>query len=87
MNQNTKNHFNQTELETSLARLGIRELEERMEISPLLTDPGVEGLDKDVPGICCTCKIPDPFGPDGTLPYPNMIPNPTGPTTSTDVQP
>ena len=80
MNPNTNPQFDQAELEASLTRLGIRELEERMEVSPLLTDPGIEGMDKDVPSMCCTCKVPDPFGPDGTLPYPDMDPGPTGPT-------
>jgi hypothetical protein len=78
MNQNTNPHFEKTELEASLARLGIRELEERMEVSPLLADPGIEGVDKDVPSMCCTCKVPDPFGPDGSLPYPTIDPGPTG---------
>jgi hypothetical protein len=78
MKPNTNPQIDQTELEASLARLGIRELEERMEISPLLVDTGT--TDKDLPAICCTCKIPDPFGPDGTLPYPTIDPWPTGPT-------
>jgi hypothetical protein len=76
MKPNTNPHFDPNELETSLARLGIRELEERMEISPLLTDAGTEGLEENSASICCTCKIPDPFGPDGTLPYPTMDPGP-----------
>ena len=80
MNPQSDHQVDRTELEASLRRLGIRELEERMEISPLLTDAGVEGTDRENPSICCTCKIPDPFGPDGTLPYPTMDPNPTGPT-------
>ena len=42
MNPNTKPQFGQAELEASLKRLGIKELEERMEVSPLLTDPGIE---------------------------------------------
>ena len=78
MKPNSKPMTDKTELEASLARLGIRELEERMEISPLLADTGT--MDKELPGICCTCKIPDPFGPDGTLPWPTMDPGPTGPT-------
>jgi hypothetical protein len=68
------------ELEASLERLGIRELEERMEVSPLLIDTGIAGTtatDPDTPSVCCTCKIP---GPDGTLPYPKIDLNPTGPT-------
>ena len=84
MNPNTNPHDhqsgNQPELEASLKRLGIRELEERMEISPLLTDTGTTGTDADVPSFCCTCKIPGPFGKDGTLPYPTIDPGPTGPT-------
>ena len=80
MNPIMNPHDNQSELEASLKRLGIRELEERMEISPLLTDTGTTGTDADVPSFCCTCKIPDPFGPDGSLPYPTIDPGPTGPT-------
>jgi hypothetical protein len=45
----------------------------------LLTDAGIEGVDREG-SICCTCKIPDPFGPDGTLPYPSDVPGSTGPT-------
>ena len=70
----------QAELEASLERLGIRELEERMEICPLLIDTGTmgtTGTDPDTPTICCVCKIPDP---EGLLPFPKMDPNPTGPT-------
>jgi len=80
MEPNTNPQIDHTELETSLARLGIRELEERMEISPLLTDTGTVGTDRDPGGICCTCKIPNPFDPDGNLPYPKIDPGPTGPT-------
>lgn len=80
MNPNMNPHDTQHELEASLKRLGIRELEERMEISPLLTDTGTTGTDQEVPSFCCTCKIPDPFGKDGTLPYPKIDPGPTGPT-------
>ena len=78
MKPNTNPQIDHTELQASLQRLGIRELEERREISPLLTDTGT--MDKEVPSICCTCKIPDPFGPDGNLPYPRIDPGPTGPT-------
>lgn len=80
MSRNPNPHHDQAELEASLKRLGIRELEERMEISPLLTETGTNATDPDVPTICCTCKIPDPFGPDGSLPYPTIDPGPTGPT-------
>ena len=67
-------------LDASLERLGIRELEERMEVSPLLIDTGLEGTtgtDPDTPSICCTCKIP---GPGDFLPFPKDVPDPTGPT-------
>ena len=80
MKPNTNPQFNQTELEASLQRLGIRELEERMEISPLLTDTGTVGTDQETSSVCCTCKIPNPFDEDGNLPYPRIDPGPTGPT-------
>lgn len=80
MKPNTNPQIDQTELEASLQRLGIRELEERMEISPLLTDTGTTTKGPEMASICCTCKIPDPFGPDGSLPYPEMSIDSTGPT-------
>jgi len=83
MKPNETPRIDRRELEASLKRLGIRELEERMEVSPLLTDAGIEGTDHVDPGICCTCKIPNPFDPDGNLPYPQMAPTPTGPTNPT----
>ena len=80
MKPNTNPQIDKTELEASLQRLGIRELEERMEISPLLTDAGTTGKDQELSSICCTCKIPDPFNPDGNLPYPGFTIDSTGPT-------
>ena len=80
MKPNTNPQIDKTELEASLQRLGIRELEERMEISPLLTDTGTTSNEQEMSSVCCTCKIPDPFGPDGKLPYPNMGIDSTGPT-------
>lgn len=80
MEMNPEKMADQADLAASLERLGIRELEERMEVSPLLIDTGIEGStpeNPDTPSICCTCKIP---GPDGMLPFPKMDPNPTGPT-------
>ena len=48
------------ELTESLRRLGIRELEERLELSPLLVDPGLENADR-----CeCTCSCDDLPTPD-----------------------
>ena len=46
------------DLEASLARLGVRELEERMELSPLLAAGDVQ--DTDFCSCSCTCDdIPD----------------------------
>lgn len=80
MDKNNNPHIDQTELENSLARLGIKELEERMEISPLLADTGAPGTEPNAIDNCCSCKIPDP-GED--LPYPRIDPAPTGPTNPT----
>jgi len=47
--------------------LGIREIGERMEVSPLLAGQGdmIQGQDF----VCCTCKIgPDVLDEDGLLP-------------------
>ena len=52
-----------TELAASLARLGVRELEERMELSPLLSGPG-----ELEPSACrCSCECDD-VPPDPTDP-------------------
>jgi|GEM_PF-3298810 len=66
-----KPHINQTDLDAGLTRLGIRELQERMEISPLLLTGAPEEVD-EADTICCVCKIPgeDYIGKDGMLPYP-----------------
>ena len=67
-----KNH-DHTDLDTSLKRLGIRELEERMEVAPLLADMGstgddmTQGSDLD---MCCVCKIEAPVDSEGNLPTP-----------------
>jgi hypothetical protein len=71
------------ELEASLKRLDIRELEERMEVSPLLMVAGENPVEPVKPGLCCVCKIPNPFGPGGNLPYPTSDPTPMGPMFST----
>jgi hypothetical protein len=79
MNENRNQPFDQAELEASLARLGIRELAERMEVSPLLVDTGTEGAQANDATVCCTCKIPNPWEGEN-LPYPTIDPGPTGPT-------
>jgi hypothetical protein len=76
MNRNESPPVAQPDLEASLRRLGVRELEERMEISPLLAGAGIEDTAVEAPVICCTCKMPPPEN----LPYPTMLPTPTGPT-------
>ena len=53
--------------EQSLLQLGLEEIEERLEVSPLLAASDVQGLDRE--GHSCTCKIQpepdDPHGDDG----------------------
>ncbi len=47
---------NQAQLAESLAPLGLREINERMEVAPLLADQGgsmIGGQD----WVCCTCKV------------------------------
>ena len=77
MNNHGKNTFDQTELAASLAPLGIREITERMEVSPLLVDQGDLIQDQNAT-ICCTCKIPwEELDKSGNVPYPTVEP-PTG---------
>ena len=64
MKPNETPRVDRPELEASLKRLGIRELEERMEISPLLTDAGIEGTDQVDPGICPPDRPIPPGSPD-----------------------
>ncbi len=68
------------ELAASLQRLGVRELEERLEVSPLLT-VATETPDEGS-SVCCSCKFPPDILEDGKLPYPQLdpIPTSTGPT-------
>lgn len=44
--------FTAAELAASLERLGVREIEERMELSPLLSDAGIGDTD----GCNCSCR-------------------------------
>lgn len=69
-------HIDPKELDAGLTRLGLRELEERMEISPLLITAGADTVtEQDT--ICCTCKVPGEYyvGKDGMLPYPQIQDN------------
>ncbi len=70
--------FSPTELEASLRRLGIQELQQRLEFSPLLIDHGLNPGEEPTYTPCCVCKLTDPTQLDrnGMLPYPQM--DPTG---------
>jgi len=70
--------FTRDELDASLRRLGIQELQERLEFAPLLVDGGLGGDQPTDQMPCCVCKIGDPTQLDdnGMLPFPNM--DPTG---------
>lgn len=57
MNVNEKPTFDQGELAASLAPLGIREITERMEVSPLLIDQG-DLTQEETISVCCACKFP-----------------------------
>lgn len=71
MQKSTHQNYEQSELEASLAPLGIREIAERMEVSPLLVDQGDLTQDPNV-SICCACKMP--WDPSDTIPYPVVEP-------------
>jgi hypothetical protein len=54
-------------LEQSLVSLNFQQLEERLEVSPLLPGDGTETGDMELEN-CCTCKItPDPYKYERTL--------------------
>lgn len=74
MNKHGKISFDQNELAASLVPLGICEITERMEVSPLLVDQGDLIQDENAT-ICCTCKIPwEELDKSGNLPYPTVAP-------------
>ena len=57
----------QPPVEDTLARLGIEEIEERLEVSPLLIGGDIQDVTRNPSGdwICCSCKMePDPPIPD-----------------------
>ena len=64
----------QAALDAGLRQLGIRELEQRMEVAPLLSDQPLVPLPQDANMPCCVCKLTDPTQLDdgGMLPYPTM---------------
>lgn len=73
MTANPQNHdFTPTELDASLRRLGIQELQERLEFSPLLVDTGMATGDDSLAMPCCVCKIQElpSLDENGMLPFP-----------------
>lgn len=75
MNQRPDHPFDRAELDASLQRLGVQELEERLEVSTLLVGAGE--ADPANASVCCSCKMPPDFlGKDPTLPYPSIAPAP-----------
>lgn len=51
--------FTDAELATSLRGLGLSELEQRLEFSPLLAGSIVDGGDAtQAASVCCSCKMP-----------------------------
>ncbi len=59
MQRITQEVLDNVTLRASLQRLGVNELEERLEISPLLVGGGLQHVDPDTPTMCCVCKVPD----------------------------
>lgn len=71
MNNHPDPVFDRNELAASLTPLGIREITERMEVSPLLVDQGDLTQDQTAT-VCCSCKFPRDVLDDGSLPYPTV---------------
>ncbi|MFT5234251.1 MAG: hypothetical protein ACI9UQ_002294 [Candidatus Krumholzibacteriia bacterium] len=62
MDANQKDHTRELNLE----KLGIRQIHERIEVSPIITDPGTMGFDveEDTPKTyICTINLPKPSNP------------------------
>ena len=62
MKRITRDTVERITLDASLQRLGIVELEERLEFSPLLVEGGLSTTRGEMPTACCVCKIPDDSG-------------------------
>ncbi len=89
MKRITKDVFDRITLNASLQRLGVVELEERMEISPLLVESGLQDTVGETGTVCCVCKIPDdlPELPDIRILSPiNDGMGSTGPTDGGQIQ-
>ena len=76
MNERPTHGFDENELSASLRGLGVIELEERLEFSPLLASGGAQ--DTAGSSACCSCKIPPDDIFDGKLPAPTIDPGPDG---------
>ena len=66
MKRVSKEVFDRITLNASLQRLGVVELTERLEFSPLLAEAGLQETDTST--LCCVCKIPD-----GDIDMPNIV--------------
>lgn len=74
MNQNQEDLAVLNELEAGLRRLGVRELEERLEVSPLLAPADVSTTDRCTCEISCSGDEDIPEMQDGFLPWGTDIP-------------
>ena len=73
--------FDDQTLEASLRRLGVVELERRLEFSPLLVAGQAPDNTNALPTRCCVCKWPDDLG----HPFPTTLePSGDGSTGPTD---
>jgi hypothetical protein len=61
--------FDRITLDASLQRLGVVELEERLEFSPLLAVGGTQADPGDETIVSCRCKYPDPVD----FPIPHVL--------------
>ncbi|MFH1845901.1 MAG: hypothetical protein ABIF77_22180 [bacterium] len=60
------------DVEETLSRLGVEEIEERLEVSPLFTGGDLQDVHRDSGGWnCCNCKTqPQPPRPENPWPPP-----------------
>ena len=81
MKRISKEVFDHITLNASLQRLGVVELEERMEFSPLLVEAGLRDTETETSTTCCVCKIPEDHKfPDLLIYNPGTGDGSTGPT-------
>ncbi len=81
MQRITREMFDEITLDVSLQRLGIVELEQRLEFSPLLVEGGWSDKPTETLARCHFCKVPDDYG----QPVPTILgPGGDGSTGPTD---